>query len=67
MSFLQFPVYKCIAISVNFAHFLVCVTEQRYASVFFTRLWSLRTALISDTKNLEISGFQLTDKLFPLQ
>ena len=36
---------------------LVCVTEQHYVSIFFTRLWSVRRALISDTPNPEISGF----------
>ena len=33
----------------------VCVTEQHYVSILFTRLWSLRSDLISDTQNLKIS------------
>ena len=37
--------------------FLVCVTEQHYVSRFFTRLWSVRKALLYDTQNPEISGF----------
>ena len=36
---------------------LVCVTEQRYVSIFFTRLWSVRKPLLFDTQNPEISGF----------
>ena len=41
--------------------FLVCVTEQHYVLIFCTRLWHVRTALISDTENLEISGFSTTN------
>ena len=36
---------------------LVCVTEQHYVSIFFTRLWSVRKPLPFDTQNPEISGF----------
>ena len=36
---------------------LVCVTEQHYVSIFFTRLWSVRKPLLFDTQNPEISGF----------
>ena len=36
---------KCfIKITIN----KLCVTEQHYVSIFFTRLWSVHTALISD-------------------
>ena len=35
---------------------LVCVSEQQ-CSIFFTRLWSVRKAPISDTQNTEISRF----------
>ena len=39
-------------------HFLLpYVTIKHHVSVFFTRLWSVRTALILDTQNPEISGF----------
>ena len=38
---------------------LVCVTEQCYNSIFLTRFWYVQTALISETQNPEISGFQL--------
>ena len=37
--------------------FFVCVTEQHYVSIFFTRLWSVGKALISDIQNPEVSGF----------
>ena len=37
--------------------FFVCVTEQHYVSIFFTRLWSVRKPLLFDTKNPGISGF----------
>ena len=36
---------------------LVCVTEQLYVSIFFTRLWSLRNPLLFHTQNPGISGF----------
>ena len=37
---------------------LVCVIEQHYVPIFFfTFLWSVATALISDIQNPEISGF----------
>ena len=36
---------------------LVCVTEQHYVLIFFTRLWSLCNPLLFDTKNPGISGF----------
>ena len=35
----------------------VCVKERNYVSRFFTRLWSVRSALIFDTQNPEISRF----------
>ena len=35
----------------------VCVTEQHYVSIFFTRLWSVRKPRLFDTQNPEISGF----------
>ena len=35
----------------------VCVTEQHYVSIFFTRLWSVRKPLLFDTQNPGISGF----------
>ena len=35
----------------------VCVTEQHYVLIFFTRLWSVRKPLLFYTQNLEISGF----------
>ena len=37
--------------------FIVCVTEQHYVSIFFTRLWSVRKPLLFDTQKSEISGF----------
>ena len=36
---------------------VVCVTEQYYVSIFFTRLWSVRKPLLFDTQNPGISGF----------
>ena len=36
---------------------LVCVTEQHYVSIFFTRLWSVRKPLLFDIQNPGISGF----------
>ena len=43
---------------VNLANLiLVCVTDQRYVSIFFTRLWSMRKPLLFDTQNPGISGF----------
>ena len=36
---------------------LVCVTEQHYVSIFFTRIWSVCKPLLFDTQNPEISGF----------
>ena len=36
---------------------VVCVTEQHYVSIFFTRLWSVRKPLLFDTQTPEISGF----------
>ena len=39
--------------------YLVCVTEQHYVSIFFTRLWSVGKPRLFDTENPEISGFQL--------
>ena len=38
---------------------LVCVTEQHYVSIFFTRLWSVHKPLLFDTKNPGISGFSI--------
>ena len=35
--------------------FIVCVTEQHYVSIFFTRLWSVRKSLLFDTQNPERS------------
>ena len=37
--------------------FIVCVTEQHYVSIFFTRLWSVRKPRLFNTQNPEISGF----------
>ena len=35
----------------------VCVTEQHYVLIFFTRLWSVRKPLLFYTQNPGISGF----------
>ena len=35
----------------------VCVTEQHYVLIFFTRLWSVCKPLLFDTQNPRISGF----------
>ena len=32
----------------------VCVTEQHYVSIFFTRFWSVRKPRLFDTENPEI-------------
>ena len=40
----------------------LCLVEQHYVSIFFTRLWSVHTALIWYAQNPEISGFQLHTK-----
>ena len=37
--------------------FFVCVTEQHYFSIFFTRLWSVRKPMLFDTQNPGILGF----------
>ena len=38
---------------------VVCVTEQRCVSIFFTCVWSVGKPLIFHAQNPEISGFQL--------
>ena len=47
----------CSSTSEFSAAELVCVTEQHYVSIFFTRLWSVRKPLLFDTQNPGISGF----------
>ena len=36
--------------------YTVCITEQYDVSMFFTRLWSVGTAKVSDTQSPEILG-----------
>ena len=40
---------------------VICVTEQHYVSIFFTRLWSVQTALILDTQNAEMKTALILD------
>ena len=54
--------HRTLFISFPFAFYdvrqtLVCVTEQNYVLMFFTRLWSVRKPLLFDTQNPEISEF----------
>ena len=40
---------------------VICVTEQHYVSIFFTRLWSVQTALILDTQNAKMKTALILD------
>ena len=57
----QNPITKRLFKKIVVGKSLVCVTEQHYASIFFTRLWSVRKPLRFDTQNPEMSGFSTAD------